>query len=359
MPEIDQLFRVMLEQGASDLHLLEGQPAKVRKHGNIEPLPGERPLAPDRLLHLLRPICPPRKWRRFERSGDVDFAYGLPQGARFRANYYRQAHGLGAVFRVVPAAMKGLAELGAPPILKDLAELRAGMVLVTGPTGSGKSTTLAAMLDHINANFARKVVTLEDPIEFVHPPKRSFFVQREVGDHCESFAAGLRAAVREDCDVILVGEMRDLETISLAVTAAETGALVFGTLHTNSAGKTVDRIVNVFPAGQRAQVLSMLSTSLRAVISQQLVRRADGKGRVAVHEVLVVNSAASAAIREGQVARLNQVIQTGRSQGMVLLDDALMARVKEKVIAPEEAYLKASDKRAFEPLLGHNPYSGG
>ena len=358
MAEIDRLFSVMLERGASDLHLLEGQPPKVREHGHLTAIEGEGMLTRGGLERMLAEICPEERWSRYQECGDADFAYAMGEQARFRANYYRQAFGNGAVFRVIPTKILTLEQLKAPPILTRIAELPMGLVLVTGPTGSGKSTTLAAMLDHLNANFVKKIVTLEDPIEFVHPNKGSFFVQREVGEHSQSFGSALRAAAREDCNVILVGEMRDLETIALAISAAEMGVLVFGTLHTNSAAKTIDRIVNVFPADQQRQVLSMLSTSLRAVVSQQLLRTADGKGRVAVHEILINNAAAAGAIREGQIAKINQVVQGGRKEGMISFDQALMELVDQKVVTVEAAYLKAIDKKPFEALLGDkNPYT--
>ncbi|RMG14757.1 MAG: type IV pilus twitching motility protein PilT [Planctomycetota bacterium] len=357
MARIDRLFLTLLEHDGSDLHLLEGQPPKLREHGHIVPMEGEAPLTHDALEALLAEICPPDRWESFLHLGDMDFAYALGDRARFRANYFRHQFGYGAVFRVVPSKILSLEDLAAPPILREIAAYRSGLVLVTGPTGSGKSTTLAALLDHLNTHEALKVLTLEEPVEFLHRSKRSLMIQREIGEDTETFASGLRAAIREDCDVILVGEMRDLETISLALSAAETGTLVYGTLHTNSAAKTVDRIVNVFPPDQQGQILSMLSTSLRAVVSQQLLRKADGSGRVAVHEVLVVNTAARAAIREGRIARLNQVIASGKKQGMQSLDAALLAQVKAGVVAAEDAYLKASDKKQFERMLaGREPY---
>ena len=355
--EIDALFRMMLDRGGSDLHLLQGERPKIREHGHVEPLGGRGPLDGSELERMLQEICPPDRWEKYVSSGDMDFAYAMGSEARFRANYYRQSTGYAAVFRVIPTKILTLEQLNAPPILTEISEYRMGLILVTGPTGSGKSTTLAAMLNHLNDNYARTILTLEDPIEFVHPHKQSIFIQREVHDHTDSFATGLRAAAREDCDVILVGEMRDLETISLAVSAAEIGVLVFGTLHTNSAAKTIDRIVNVFPADQQKQVLSMLSTSLRAVVSQQLLRTADGKGRVAVHEILLGSQAAAAAIREGQIAKLNQVITSGRRMGMIDFDTALLQKVEDGTVTAEAAYLKAIDKKPFEKLLGpDNPY---
>ena len=359
MATIDRLFRAMLEGEASDLHLLQGQPPKIRQHGHVIPVAEESELTGESLSAMLEEICPPRRWKTFEASGDVDFAYALGDEARFRCNYYRQTTGMAAVFRTIPSRVLSLEDLNAPKILEQIAEYRMGLILVTGPTGSGKSTTLAAVIDHLNRNYARKILTLEDPIEFVHSSKQSVIVQREVGDHTATFASGLRAGIREDCDVILVGEMRDLETISLAISAAETGVLVFGTLHTNSAAKTIDRIVNVFPSAQQPQVLSMLSSSLRAVVSQQLLRTSDGQGRVAAHEILITNSAAAAAIREGRIAKLNQVIEGGKKQGMVSLDAQLRSLVEDGTVAADEAYLKAVDKKGFESLLGKNanPYA--
>ncbi len=345
---MERYLRIVVEREASDLHMLEGQPPKLRLHGHVEPIPGEPALTREGMAKLMQAVCPAPRWERYLEKGDVDFACALGEDARFRGNFFRHAHGHGAVFRLIPARIRTLEELATPPVVTRLAELRMGLVLVTGPTGSGKSTTLAAMLDHINTRSAYKVVTLEDPIEFVHPLKRSIFQQREVGEHTRSFAAGLRAAAREDVNVVLVGEMRDLETISLALSAAEMGILVFGTLHTNSAAKTIDRIVNAFPADQQGQVLSMLSTSLRGVISQQLLRRADGKGRVAVREVLVTNAAASAAIREGQIAKLNQVIQSGKRDGMQGLDEALLDLVRSGAVTADEALAKAADKAQFQ-----------
>jgi twitching motility protein PilT len=349
--KIDRLFKVLIGRGASDLHLLQGQPPKLRLHGHLQAMEGAPPLTEAALRTLLEEICPQRIWSTYEATGDADFAYAMGEEARFRANYYRGVTGIGAVFRIIPVKILTLDELGAPPIFKDLTRLRMGLILVTGPTGSGKSTTLAAILDHLNTTQARRVLTIEDPVEFVHPDKQSNFVQREVGTDTVSFASALRAAGREDCDVILVGEMRDLETISLAISAAETGALVFGTLHTNSAPKTIDRIVNVFPADQQKQVRNLLAGSLRAVVSQQLLRTADGKGRVAVHEILLRNAAASAAIREGHIAKLNQVIGSGRKIGMQSMDAALLKLVADKKVSVEDAFMKANDKSLFKSLL--------
>lgn len=352
MAAIDRLFDRMLALKSSDLHMLQGQPPKLRTHGHIKALDGEAVLNDQSIEALLREICPADRWQRYLATGDLDFAYSMPgDKARFRANYYRTFTGMGAVFRVIPTKILTLDQLSAPPILKELCKLTMGMILVTGPTGSGKSTTLAAMLNHINETFPKKILTIEDPIEFVHPDKQSFFIQREVEEHTESFASGLRAAGREDCDVILIGEMRDLETIGLAISAAEMGVLVFGTLHTNSAAKTIDRIVNVFPNDQQEQVRSMLSTSIRAVISQQLLRTADGAGRVAAHEILIRTQAISSAIRGGQIAKLNQIIQSGGRDNMTTMDDSLLRLIDAGTITAYDAYLKAIDKNRFEKLL--------
>jgi twitching motility protein PilT len=355
-PKIDRLFKIMLGREGSDLHLLQGQPPKIREHGHMKAL-DEPVLTEQTMVELLKEICPGDRWRTYTRAGDLDFAYAMGTAARFRANYFRHQLGHGAVFRVIPTKILSLEELKAPPILSEIADYRRGLILVTGPTGSGKSTTLAAMLNQINEKYERKILTLEEPVEFIHENKRSMMIQREVGEDTETFGSGLRAATREDCNVILVGEMRDLETISLALSAAETGVLVYGTLHTNSAAKTIDRVVNVFPADQQTQILNMLSTSLRAVVSQQLLRRSDDGGRVAVHEVLLVNVAAQAAIREGKIIQLNQVIESGSKVGMVSLDGGLLALVRGGVVKADEAYLKATNKKAFEELLAKNPYT--
>jgi twitching motility protein PilT len=355
MAKIDRYFDAMLKMGASDLHILEGQLPKVREHGHIVPIPGFEVVDQNTIKQLFREICPSTRWKPYLRTGDIDFAYAMGENARFRANLYRVYQGMGGVFRIIPTKILTLEQLKSPEVLKDLCALTMGLILVTGPTGSGKSTTLAAMLNYINDTYAKKILTIEDPIEFVHPNKKSFFLQREVGDHTESFASGLRAAGREDCDVILVGEMRDLETISLAISAAEMGVLVFGTLHTNSAPKTIDRIVNVFPPDQQEQVRSMLSTSIRGVVSQQLLRTADGKGRCASHEIMLKNAAVSAAIRQGQISKLTQVIQSGARQKMMTMDDCLLGLVREGRVLPDAAYLKALDKNRFKQDLARLP----
>jgi twitching motility protein PilT len=350
MPAIDQLFDIMLAADGSDLHLAEGQPPKIRRHGRLEVL--DHPaLTAETIRAYLNEICSPERWQGFLDTGDLDFAYALGDRARFRSNYFHQSHGMGAVFRTIPNKIKSLEDLKLPPVLKTFSLLRSGMVLVTGPTGSGKSTTLAAIIDLINETSARHILTIEEPIEFVHPNKTSIVCQREVGTDVNSFADGLRTAGRQDCDVILVGEMRDYETISLAVSAASTGSLVFGTLHTNSAVKTVDRIIDVFPAGQQAQIRSMLADSLKGVCAQILLRTADGKGRLACNEILVSSPALANSIREGKTTNIRNVIQGGKSQGMQLMDDAIQKYLTDQKITGEEAYMKATEKSRFAQHL--------
>ncbi|MGA7215157.1 MAG: PilT/PilU family type 4a pilus ATPase [Terrimicrobiaceae bacterium] len=300
---------------------------------------------------MLSEICSAARWQRFEETGDLDFAYEMDEENRFRVNYLKQSNGYGAVFRNIPTRIKTLEELAVPKVIKSFGEMRGGIVLVTGPTGSGKSTTLAALMDYININFSRHIITVEEPIEFVHGNKLSIITQREVPEHSVSFPAGLKAALREDADIVLLGEMRDLETISLALTAAETGLLVFGTLHTNNSRKTVDRMIDAFPADQQAQVRTMLASSLRGVVAQLLLKRADGAGRVAVNEILVSNSAVSAIIREGATQKLQDVIVAGKSEGMQFMDDAIWEQLVSGVVSPLEAYMKAIDKHRFKPFL--------
>ncbi|HSM13240.1 MAG TPA: type IV pilus twitching motility protein PilT [Thermoanaerobaculia bacterium] len=350
--KLHALLRATLEKGGSDLHLVSGIAPRMRRHGALEPLAGEPELDAAGLAEILAEAVSPEQWREFEETGDLDFALQVPGVARFRGNYLRQELGPSAVFRTIPEAIASLEELGLPAVLGRLAELRSGLVLVTGPTGSGKSTTLAAIVDRINRTVARHVVTIEEPVEFVHRNRRSVFSQREVGADTESFAAALRAAIRQDADVVLVGEMRDLETISLALRAAEMGTLVFGTLHTNSAAKTIDRLIDVFPSAEQPQARLSLSESLAAIVAQLLLPRADGEGRVAVHEILLRSPGLPNLIREGNIPMLTNVMQAGKSQGMQLLDDGLMELVRKKLVTPRDAYLKAQDKNRFEPLLG-------
>ena len=350
MAYIDQLFQALIHEGGSDLHLGEGQPAKIRRHGEIIPI-SEEPLTREHMSYMLSEICSPARWERFNETGDLDFAYEMDAQNRFRCNYLKQTSGYGAVFRIIPTKIKTLEQLGVPSVIKTFGEMRGGIVLVTGPTGSGKSTTLAALIDYINVNFSRHIVTIEEPIEFVHNNKKSIITQREVPEHSISFPAGLKAALREDADIVLVGEMRDLETISLALTAAETGLLVFGTLHTNNSRKTVDRMIDVFPSDQQSQVRTMLAASLRGVVAQLLLKRGDGAGRIAENEILVTNNAVSAIIREGATQKLQDVIVGGKGEGMQFMDDAIWEHLVSGAITPHEAYMKAIDKQRFRPFL--------
>jgi twitching motility protein PilT len=351
MAQIDAFFRYLVESKGSDLHLSEGQPPKVRVHGAIVPIPDQPVLQGDSFKQLLAEICEPKAFARYLESGDLDFAYEMDETSRFRCNYLKQNHGLGAVFRLIPTEIASLEQLNVPEVVKEFGHIRSGLVLVTGPTGSGKSTTLAALLDYINTNFNRHIITIEEPIEFVHRNKKSIITQREVPIQTPSFADGLRAALREDADIVLVGEMRDLETISLALTAAETGLLVFGTLHTNNARKTVDRIIDVFPADQQSQVRTMLAASLRGVLAQLLCKRVDKPGRTAVHEIMFATPAVSAIIREGATQKLFDVITGGKGEGMQFMDESIWSKLREGLISPEEAYMKAIDKTRFKKFL--------
>ena len=350
MAELDRFLSVIVKHGGSDLHIGEGQPPKMRVHGDIMPIRDE-PISREEATRMLSEVCGPRNWEIFEQRGDLDFAYEMDEASRFRSNYFKQSDGYGAAFRLIPTKIATLEELGIPLVVKEFANVRGGLVLITGPTGSGKTTTQAALIDHINQNFAKHVVTIEEPIEFVHDNKQSTITQREVPANSSSFAAGLKAALREDADIVLVGEMRDLETVSLALTAAETGLLVFGTLHTNNARKTVDRMVDVFPADRQSQARAMLANSLRGVVAQLLLKRADRPGRIAVNEILIANAAVAAIIREGATQKLQDVIVSGRAQGMQFMDDAIWALFEKGIVSPHEAFMKAIDKGRFKPLL--------
>ena len=350
MAYIDQFLSVVVDQGGSDLHIGEGQPPKMRRHGDVMPI-REEPVTRDEASAMLSEICGGQSWELFEERGDLDFAYEMDERSRFRCNFLKQTNGYGAVFRLIPTKIATLDQLGIPPVVKQFGHLRGGLVLVTGPTGSGKSTTLAALIDYINQNFSRHIVTVEEPIEFVHGNKRSIITQREVPVDCISFPDGLKAALREDADIVLVGEMRDLETIALALTAAETGLLVFGTLHTNNARKTIDRMVDVFPANKQAQARTMLANSLRGVLAQLLLKKADGSGRLAVNEILIASPAVSAIIREGATQKLQDVIVAGKGQGMQFMDDAIYALLEKGAVSPHEAFMKAIDKNRFKPFL--------
>jgi twitching motility protein PilT len=351
MARIDELFRYLIANKGSDLHLSEGQPPKIRVHGAVVAIPDKPVLSGEDFHQLLREICDPQAFDRFVATGDLDFAYEMDLDSRFRCNYLKQQYGYAAVFRLIPTEIASLAALGVPDVVKEFGKMRSGLVLVTGPTGSGKSTTLAALLDYININFNRHIITIEEPIEFVHRNKKSIITQREVPIQTPSFADGLRASLREDSDIVLVGEMRDLETISLALTAAETGLLVFGTLHTNNARKTVDRIIDVFPSDQQSQVRTMLAASLRGVVAQLLCKRVDKPGRTAVHEIMFATPAVCAIIREGATQKLYDVITGGKNDGMQFMDESIWSKLREGMISPEEAYMKSIDKTRFKRFL--------
>jgi twitching motility protein PilT len=337
------MLRKLKEGGGSDLHLAAGLEPRIRRHGSLAPIDGQPPLTDEGLRELLRELARPEQWERYDATGDLDFAYGLEGVARFRANFFVQENGAGAVFRIIPEKIVPLEQLQMPAAVERFAHQRSGLVLVTGPTGSGKSTTLAAILDKINSTYERHIVTIEDPVEFVHQNKKSVFSHREVGPHTSNFGGALRAAIRQDADVILVGEMRDYETIQLAITAAEMGALVFGTLHTNSAVKTIDRVVDAFPADEQPQARLSLSESLAGVVSQLLLPTADGKGRCAVIEILFRTSALGNVIRENNATLLRSIMQSGRQLGMQTLEDSVKGLIAEGRLDRELARQKFGD----------------
>ena len=348
---MDALFQKMAEIGASDLHLAVSVPPMVRKDGKIKPLQeGDEALKPDAMRDLLTSIMPARNQEEFATRSDTDFAYEIPGLARFRCNIFRDRKGMGGVFRIIPSKMTTAEQLGLSKAVMDLCSLSKGLVVVTGPTGSGKSTTLCAMVNNINLNREDHIITIEDPIEFVHDNYKCLVNQREVHNHTDSFKDALRAALREDPDIVLVGEMRDLETISIAIETAETGHLVFGTLHTTTAASTVDRIIDQFPADRQQQIRVMLSESLKGVIAQTLLPKIGG-GRVAALEILIITPAISNLIREGKVFQIPSAMQTGKNLGMVMLNDALFEHVKNGVVEPMDAYIKAVDKTGFETML--------
>jgi twitching motility protein PilT len=354
MAKIDAFFKLMNEQGASDLHLASGLPPALRIRGDIERIK-YKVLNNDDLRAMLYEIAPEHKVKTFEETGDIDFAYEIPGLARYRANFFMQRNGVGAVFREIPSTIMTAEQLGLPPVVSKLATLPRGLVLVTGPTGSGKSTTLASIIDVANRSRKDHIITVEDPIEFVHQSQGCIVNHREVGLHTETFSSALRGALREDPDIILVGEMRDLETISLAVEAASTGHLVFSTLHTSSAYKTVDRVIEVFPSHEQPLIRSTLSDGLRAVVAQTLFKRVDRKGRIVALEILIANPAVRNLIREGKTHQIPSMIQTGKKYGMVLLDDYIMELFQSGKISADEAYAKANEKARFRPLLKAPP----
>ena len=344
----------MLENKASDLHLSTSNPPIIRINGELERLDAP-PLIHEELLSILSEICPEDKMQQFEETGDVDFGYELPGKARFRANFFNQKDGVAAVFRTIPSEILTAEQLGLPGICQKFAKLSKGLVLVTGPTGSGKSTTLAAIIDYANKVRTDHILTVEDPIEFAHKSRESLINHREVGLHTETFASALRAASREDPGIILVGEMRDLETINLALEASATGYLVFGTLHTPSAAKTIDRIIDVFPASQQNQVRTTLSESIKGVIAQNLFKRVDKPGRVAALEILVVDNAIANMIREEKTYQIPGMIEVGQTRGNVPLDEAIMQHLQAGRISPDEAFEKCIDKKRFLPYLTREP----
>lgn len=354
MARIDAFFKLMNDQGASDLHLVSGQPPALRLRGDMERIK-YKVLENDDLKSMLYEIAPEDKVKVFEETGDVDFGYEIPGMARYRANFFMQKYGVAAVFRQIPEEIMTAEMLGLPAVVSKLASLPRGLVLVTGPTGSGKSTTLAAIIDEANKTRKDHIITVEDPVEFVHVSQSCIINHREVGLHTKSFTAALKGALREDPDIILVGEMRDLETISLAIEAASTGHLVFGTLHTSSAPKTVDRVIEVFPASEQAQIRSTLADGLRAVIAQVLFKRVDKPGRCAALEILIANPAVRNLVREAKTHQINSMIQTGKKYGMQLLDDAIMDLLNKGWISPDEAYVKSNDKSKFRPFLKKPP----
>lgn len=336
MAIIDDLFKILVEQGASDLHVTSGAAPFLRLHGDMVPL-NYRELTNKDVQGLIFEILTEKQKKAFVENWELDFAYSLPGTGRFRCNVFMQRKGLGGVFRVIPEKIKTAQELNLPNQLIDLVDVDRGLILVTGPTGSGKSTTLAALINEINLNRDAHIITIEDPIEFVHRNIRSLVNQREVGSHTKSFSNALKAALREDPDILLVGELRDLETISLAITAAETGHLVFGTLHTNSAPKTIDRLIDVFPAGQQQQIRTMLAESLRGVVAQVLFSRADGQGRVAAYEILKNTKAISNLIREGKIHQIPSAMQTGSSHGMFQFEKYIDDLVKKGKVSIKDA----------------------
>jgi twitching motility protein PilT len=352
MAEIDRLLTYLKDNDCSDLHLTAGLEPRVRTNGKIRVIEGEPVLTDEAVRALLREIASPRSWHDFETTLDLDFAYGLEGVARFRANYFVQDRGAGAVFRIIPEEIIPVEKLNLSNAIANLANLEEGLVLVTGPTGSGKSTTLAAIIDKLNKTYAKHIVTIEDPVEFVHQNRNSIFSHREVGLHTRGFSPALRSAIRQDADVILVGEMREQETIALAITAAEMGMLVFGTLHTNNAAKTIDRIIDAFPAEEQNMVRMSLSESLVGIVSQLLLPTADGKGRCAANEILLKTQGLPNVIRDGNTQMLYSIIQSGKGKGMQAMDDVLFQYAKDGKITAEDAYMKATDKARFEPLLG-------
>ncbi|UCD83732.1 MAG: type IV pilus twitching motility protein PilT [Deltaproteobacteria bacterium] len=351
MARIDKFLKLVNDINASDLHLVAGSPPILRVHGELSPIDNSSVIGHEECKSLIFEILTDRQRKIYEETKDLDCAYSVSGLARFRVNVFQQRKGIGAVFRLIPTTILPLKELGLPPVLERFARLNKGLVLVTGPTGSGKSTTLASIIDIINREMRGHIITVEEPIEFIHNNKNCLVTQREVGLHAESFASAMRVILREDPDIILVGEMRDLETISLTLSAAETGTLVFATVHTNSASKTIDRLVDVFPEREQDMVRIQLATSLKGVIAQQLLRKADQMGRVVATEVMVCNYALSNLIREGKTFLLPSAIQSGRSEGMITMDQSLIELVKQRKITEEVGWERALDKEGFSSMM--------
>lgn len=347
MNDLDTLLTDMLDQGGSDLHLSVGAPPKTRIDGVIHAL-NDRPIDQAEMEAMLQAVTPPHRWESYLKTNDTDLAHEIPGRARFRMNLFRNSKGMATVLRQIPSRIAGIDELGLPEALKDIAGYTEGLVLVTGPTGSGKSTTLAAIIDQINETSQRQIITLEDPVEFSHDDKNCTILHREVGEHSHSFAAGLRGAMRADPDVILIGEMRDMETIRLALNCASMGMLVFATLHTNSATKTIDRIVDAFPSDEQNQARIMLAESLRGIVSQLLCKRKDG-GRIAVHEILLKHGSLPHCIRNSALSSIRNIIDQHRAEGMISMDASLRKLLDDDIITTEEAYMKAIDKAQFKP----------
>ena len=350
MAKLDAFFKLMVDQGASDLHLTSGSQPILRVNGELQRVRYQT-LENDELQKMLYEIAPDHNIKQFEETGDIDFAYEIPGLARYRANFFVQKYGVAAVFRQIPDTILTAEQLGLPPVMNKLPMLPKGLVLVTGPTGSGKSTTLAALVDHANSKRKDHILTIEDPVEFVHKSKSCVVNHREVGLHTRSFSSALRAALREDPDIIMVGELRDLETISLATEAASTGHLVFGTLHTQSAAKTVDRIIDVFPHDQQEQIRATLADSLQAVVAQTLFKRKNGKGRVAALEILIATPAVRNLIRDAKTFQITTVLQTGKKHGMQSLDDAIMDLFEKGTISADDAYVHCLDKQRFRTFV--------
>ena len=346
MAQIDSLFQSLINQKGSDLHLQQDKVPLARINGHLTPL-NEEILSADRINKMLSELLSEERWQYFQKHGDLDFAYELGGTARFRANYFRHFFGLGAIFRLIPSVIRSFEELSLPEKIKDFAKFRKGLVFVTGPTGSGKSTTLAALIDYINTNYEYKIITLEEPLEFVHQNKKSIICHREVGRDTQSFTNGLRTAIKSDANVILVGEMRDRETMELALNASEMGILVFATLHTNCAAKTIDRIIDTFPTNRKNQIRTILANNLNAIVAQQLLPDIKGSRRWGAYEILIQSSAISNLIQNGEVNKLSNEIQVNKAAGMILMDNCLMELVTSGKVSKQDAYFKAIDKNRF------------